>query len=39
MKKHEVLQSLEIWNVSYKQLSKKERSEMFFPRIALLFVK
>lgn len=36
MKKHEVLQSLEIWNVSYKQLSKKERAEMFFPQIALL---
>ena len=36
MKKNEVLQSLSIRKISFKALSKKERAEMFFPRIALL---
>lgn len=36
MTKNDVLSSLEIWGVTYKILNKKERSEMFFPRVALL---
>ena len=36
MKKNDVLQSLSIRKISFKALSKKERAEMFFPRIALL---
>lgn len=36
MNKQSVLTSLRVWGVSYKQLTKAERSEKFFPRIALL---
>lgn len=36
MRKEDVLTSLGIWGVSFKILNKKERSEMFFPRVALL---
>ena len=36
MDKQSVLTSLRAWGISYRLLKKAERSEMFFPRIALL---
>lgn len=36
MNKQSVLTSLRAWGISYRLLKKAERSEMFFPRIALL---
>lgn len=36
MTKTMVLQSLEIYNISYRVLTKKERDEKCFPKIALL---
>lgn len=36
MNKQGVLMSLKAWGVNYKQLTKAERVEHFFPRIALL---